>query len=154
MSTATGSRTYSAPQGPSTGRGPKATSSTSSARATPSARLLVYHNERGKGFTEVADSVGLGSQSPEAVTLSDLNGDKWPDVIEVLPDELRVLLNNKSGKFSSAFSTPLKYGSSVAAGDVNGDDRPDIYVYFILDMEPWFCSAASIQSHALYVTTR
>jgi hypothetical protein len=96
--------------------------------ATPSARLLVYHNERGKGFTEVADSVGLGSQSPEAVTLSDLNGDEWPDVIEVSPDELRVLLNNKSGRFSSVFSTPLKYGSSVAAGDVNGDDRADIYV--------------------------
>jgi hypothetical protein len=26
------------------------------------------------------------------------------------------------------FSTTLEYGSSVAAGDVNGDDRPDIYV--------------------------
>jgi hypothetical protein len=93
--------------------------------ATPSG-LRVYHNDEGKGFTDVAASVGLG-QNPEAVTLSDVNGDGWLDVIEVSPDELRVLLN-RSGTFSSAFSTTLEYGFSVAAGDVNGDDRPDIYV--------------------------
>jgi hypothetical protein len=93
--------------------------------ATPSG-LRVYHNDEGKGFTDVAAAVGLG-QSPEAVTLSDVNGDGWLDVIEVSSDELRVLLNDQ-GTFSSAFSTTLEYGSSVAAGDVNGDDRPDIYV--------------------------
>ena len=93
--------------------------------ATPSG-LRVYHNDEGKGFTDVAAAVGLG-QSPEAVTLSDVNGDGWLDVIEVSPDELRVLLN-RSGTFSSVFSTTLEYGFSVAAGDVNGDDRPDIYV--------------------------
>jgi hypothetical protein len=92
---------------------------------TPSG-LRVYHNDEGKGFTDVAASVGLG-QNPEAMILSDVNGDGWLDVIEVSPDELRVLLN-RSGTFSSAFSTPLEYGFSVAAGDVNGDDRPDIYV--------------------------
>jgi hypothetical protein len=88
--------------------------------------LEVYHNDEGKGFTDVAASVGLG-QSPEAVTLSDVNGDRWPDVIEVSRNELRVL-HNDQGMFSSAFSTTLEYGSSVAAGDVNGDDWPDIYV--------------------------
>jgi hypothetical protein len=93
--------------------------------ATPSG-LRVYHNDEGKGFTDVAASVGLG-QSPEAVTLSDVNGDSWPDVIEVSPNELRVLLN-RSGTFSSVFSTTLEYGFSVSAGDVNGDDQPDIYV--------------------------
>jgi hypothetical protein len=93
--------------------------------ATPSG-LRVYHNDEGKGFTDVAASVGLG-QNPEAATLSDVNGDGRLDVIEVWPDKLRVLLNG-SGTFSSAFSTTLEYGFSVAAGDVNGDDRPDIYV--------------------------
>jgi hypothetical protein len=88
--------------------------------------LRVYHNDEGKGFTDVAASVGLG-QSPEAVTLSDLNGDSWLDVIELSPEGLRVLLNT-SGTFSSVFSTSLGYGSSVAVGDVNGDDRPDVYV--------------------------
>ena len=88
--------------------------------------LRVYHNEQGQRFTDVAASVGLG-QSPKAVTLADVNGDSWPDVIEVFPNELRVLLNT-NGTFSSVFSTALQYGTSVAAGDVNGDNRPDVYV--------------------------
>ena len=91
-----------------------------------SSGLRVYHNDQGKGFTDVAASVGL-EQSPEAVTLADVNGDSWPDVIEVSTNELRILLN-KSGTFSSAFTTTVHHGSMVAAGDVNGDDRPDIYV--------------------------
>jgi hypothetical protein len=88
--------------------------------------LHVYHNNQGNGFTDVAASVGLG-QNPADVTLADVNSDSWPDVIEVSSTELRVLLNT-NGRFSSAFSTALQYGVSVAAGDVNGDDRPDIYV--------------------------
>jgi len=93
--------------------------------------LLVYHNEKGNGFTEVAASVGLGLETPVDVTLADLNGDDWPDLIEVLSNELRVFLNT-NGTFSSAFSTmrrPLpSYAVSVAAGAVKGNDRPDIYV--------------------------
>jgi hypothetical protein len=74
----------------------------------------------------MAASVGLG-QNPRDVSVADVNGDNWPDVIEVSSTGLRVLLNT-NGTFSSAFSTTLRYGTSVAAGDVNGDDRPDIYV--------------------------
>jgi hypothetical protein len=88
--------------------------------------LRVYHNEQGKRFTEVALSVGLG-QSPQDVTLADVNGDSWLDVIEVEPNRLSVFVNT-NGKFSRVFSTTLQYGYSVAAGDVNSDDRPDIYV--------------------------
>jgi hypothetical protein len=88
--------------------------------------LRVYHNDQGRGFTDVAASVGLG-QSARAVTLADVNGDSWLDMIEVSSNELRVLLN-RNGTFSSAFSTTLADGHSVAAGDVNGDNRPDIYV--------------------------
>jgi hypothetical protein len=88
--------------------------------------LRVYHNDQGRGFTDVAASVGLG-QSARAVTLADVNGDSWLDMIEVSSNELRVLLNT-NGTFSSAFSTTLADGHSVAAGDVNGDNRPDIYV--------------------------
>jgi hypothetical protein len=88
--------------------------------------LRVYHNEQGKRFTEVAASVGLG-QSPQDVTLDDVNGDSWLDVIEVEPNKLGVFVNT-NGTFSSVFSTTLQYGYSVAAGDVNSDNRPDIYV--------------------------
>jgi hypothetical protein len=70
--------------------------------------------------------VGLG-QSPQDVTLADVNGDSWLDVIEVEPNKLSVFVNT-NGKFSSVFSTALLYGYSVAAGDVNSDNRPDLYV--------------------------
>ena len=88
--------------------------------------LRVYHNNQGTGFTDVAASVGLG-QSPRDVTLADVNGDSWLDVIEVEPNKLSVFVNT-NGKFSSVFSTTLQYGHSVAAGDVNSDNRPDVYV--------------------------
>jgi hypothetical protein len=88
--------------------------------------LRVYHNDQGKRFTDVAASVGLG-QKPRDVTLADVNGDSWLDVIEVQPNELSVFAN-MNGKFSRVFSTTLQYGSSVAAGDVNSDNRPDVYV--------------------------
>jgi len=88
--------------------------------------LRVYHNDQGKRFTDVAALVGLG-QKPQDVTLADVNGDSWLDVIEVQPNELSVFAN-MNGKFSRVFSTTLQYGSSVAAGDVNGDNRPDVYV--------------------------
>jgi hypothetical protein len=93
---------------------------------TPQQGLRVYHNEQGRSFTEVSASIGLG-QSPQDVTLADVNGDSWLDVIEVEPSKLSVFLNT-NGKFSSVFSTTLQYGFSVAAGDVNSDNRPDIYV--------------------------
>jgi Bacterial Ig-like domain/FG-GAP-like repeat/FG-GAP repeat len=88
--------------------------------------LRVYHNEQGMGFTEVAASVGL-DQSPRDVTLADVNGDSWVDVIEVEPNKLSVFVK-ANGKFSSVFSAAQQYGYSVATGDVNGDNRPDVYV--------------------------
>ena len=88
--------------------------------------LYLYHNNQGAGFTNIAKSVGLG-QKPMDTTVADVNGDTWPDVIEVTPSALTVLLNT-NGKFSTSFSTSLSAGLAVAAGDVNGDGRPDIYV--------------------------
>jgi hypothetical protein len=55
-----------------------------------------------------------------------LNGDGRQDVIKALPSELRVYLNQ--GTFVLAFRQTVSDGTWVAAGDVNGDDRPDIYL--------------------------
>jgi hypothetical protein len=88
--------------------------------------LYLHHNNQGTGFTNIAKSVGLG-QKPTDTTVADVNGDTWPDVIEVTPSALTVLLNT-NGKFSTSFTASLSAGLAVAAGDVNGDGRPDIYV--------------------------
>jgi hypothetical protein len=95
------------------------------------AGLRVYHNDGGAGFTDVASSVGL-AQKPLDTTLADVNGDGWLDVIEVMRGKLRVLLNTTATRgtlsFRGAFATTIQSGLSVAAGDVNGDNRADIYL--------------------------
>jgi hypothetical protein len=58
---------------------------------TPSG-LRIYRNNVGRGFTDMAPSVGLG-QSPKAITLADVNGDRWLDVIKVTGGKFSVVLN-------------------------------------------------------------
>jgi FG-GAP-like repeat len=89
--------------------------------------LYFYRNNQGNSFTEVARQAGLGQTGVNYATLADVNGDGRKDVIEALRSELRVYLN-QGGTFSLAFSKSVSDGTWVAAGDVNGDDRPDIYL--------------------------
>jgi hypothetical protein len=88
--------------------------------------LRFYHNDQGGGFTDATGSVGLG-QKTMGMALVDVDGDDWQDIVEVKPSQLSVW-RNTSGTFSKSFSTALSYGSGVAAGDVNGDGLPDLYV--------------------------
>jgi FG-GAP-like repeat len=88
--------------------------------------LRLYRNDQGSGFTDATNSVGLGQNVVDA-TLANVNGDAWPDIIQVTSSKLSVL-HNTDGRFSLAFSAPLSAGLAVAAGDVNGDGRADAYV--------------------------
>lgn len=88
--------------------------------------LRLYRNVQGARFTDVSNSAGLGQTVVDA-TFADVNGDAWPDVVEVTPSKLSVLVNI-DGAFSVAFEAPLSSGLAVAAGDVNGDERSDLYV--------------------------
>jgi VCBS repeat protein len=91
--------------------------------------LRLYRNEAGgRQLEDVTSEVGLGQRVKDA-TVADFNGDGRPDIaILTQDDHLRVTLQEQ-GTFALAFRTPLgASGVSIAAGDVNRDDRPDLYI--------------------------
>jgi hypothetical protein len=88
--------------------------------------LVVYRNQLGTGFQEVQDQIGLGID-PVDLTLADVDGDSDLDVVSVTAGALSIY-DNDGGSFGKVFSTKIQLGKAVAAGDVNGDARPDIYV--------------------------
>lgn len=87
-----------------------------------------------------AVTYSTGGYQAEAVAAVDVNGDSYPDLIVVNACGLNsgctgngtvaVLLNNGNGTFAPAvnYSSGGYMASSVAAGDVNGDGKPDIVV--------------------------
>ena len=72
--------------------------------------------------------------TPSAVVTADFNGDGSPDLAVAnagYHDNLRVLLNDGSGRFHMAAGSPFKVGkspSSIAAADLNGDGKQDLTV--------------------------
>jgi hypothetical protein len=88
--------------------------------------LHLYRNDGEGGFADVSSSVGLGDIDATAL-LVDLDVDGQLDLVALIPDQLTVLLQ-RGGVFTEAFSRPVTEGNRVAAGDVNGDSVPDLYV--------------------------
>jgi hypothetical protein len=89
----------------------------------------------GKGTFAAPRLVDAGSDLPRAV--ADLNRDGKLDLIALSADgkKVRVLLGNGAGGFAAprSFSTGSSYSDtrfppSLAAGDFNGDHRPDVAV--------------------------
>jgi hypothetical protein len=91
--------------------------------------LRLYQNEAGgRQLQDVTSEVGLGQRVKDA-TVADFNGDGRPDIAMVSQDDhLRVAIQ-KQGRFVLSFRMPLgASGASIAAGDVNSDHRPDLYI--------------------------
>jgi len=95
---------------------------------------------RGGGVFNPAVTYDSGGVDATALTLADVNGDGFPDIIVAnycyplgsCPQQqggVAVLLNDKAGHFGAAASYPVAGpATSIAAGDVNGDGILDIFV--------------------------
>lgn len=90
--------------------------------------LSFYRNDGGTSLTNVTASLGLPKTATSA-RMDDLNGDGLLDFVGLQPGVLSVYLQQSDGTFVRVFQqTGLTSDTTVTTGDVNGDNRPDIYV--------------------------
>jgi hypothetical protein len=89
-------------------------------------------------FSSAAGSpIAVGS-SPSSVAVGDFDGDGKQDlaVADSGSNDVAVLLGSGDGGFATAPGSPVAAGSTpyfVAAGDLNGDGRPDLAVANYID---------------------
>jgi len=101
----------------------------------------LYRNDNGH-FTDISDQAhidGSGLNFSLSASVSDINGDGWPDIYVTNDYDERdfLYLNNHDGTFREVLPKATKHISEFAMGsdiaDFNNDNRPDI---FELDMLP------------------
>ncbi len=86
----------------------------------------LYRNTR-KGIVEVTRQMGIKPFDELDAELVDLNKDGKLDLVQLSQTKLKISLQ-KRGRFKKVFERNLTDGAAIAAGDVNGDKRADLYV--------------------------
>ena len=90
--------------------------------------LTVYRNDAGTRFVDVTSALGLPTKPTDARVV-DLNGDGLEDFVALQPGILRVYLQAPAGTFTRVYQRKgLSNAVTIATADVNGDNRPDLYV--------------------------
>jgi hypothetical protein len=88
--------------------------------------VRVLRNMRGR-LVDVTRRVGIGTSNVVDAVVADMDQDHVPDIVAITPWELRVLLRRGS-RYVTGYRRTLTNAASVAAGDVNGDRYPDLYI--------------------------
>jgi hypothetical protein len=90
--------------------------------------LHLFENEQGHGFTDVSSILGAQVNAVDAAMV-DVNHDSRRDLITLTRNQLAERLQLANGTFGSPKTLlTFKGAVSLAVGDVNGDNNPDIYV--------------------------
>ncbi len=103
----------------------------------PSIGLQVYRNEGGLTFVDVAASLGISGRWCDALW-EDLNMDGRPDLAVMFRTLFQIYLQRGDGAFEVAYRRGMNWagcafgggGNRIAAGDVNGDGFPDLYLVY------------------------
>jgi hypothetical protein len=88
--------------------------------------LKIYRNDKGKGFTDVAGSLGL-SKSHQDVVAADLDRDGKLDLVLVSDGKVRIRFQTGTWKFGPAQIVSWTSVRAVAVADVDGDGWLDVY---------------------------
>ena len=90
--------------------------------------LHLFRNDQGHGFTDVSSTLGTPVKAVDAA-MADVNHDSLPDLITLTGTRVAERLQRANGTFTAPKpKLTVKSGKTLAVGDVNGDNNPDIYV--------------------------
>jgi hypothetical protein len=90
------------------------------------AGLRLLHN-RGGRLVDVTASLGIRPIGDIDVSFADVDGDGLRDLIQLAPNLVRVSRATRSG-YRTSFEARTSAAVALAAGDVNGDGRADLYI--------------------------
>jgi hypothetical protein len=88
--------------------------------------IQVLRNVKGR-LVDVTSRVGIPAANVVDAVVADMDGDKKPDIVQITPWELRIWVR-RGDHYVSRYHRSLTSAVAVAAGDVNGDGAPDLYV--------------------------